>query len=136
MTDRTIHICGKDVKVIYCTATENSFEDISGKSIGVFVPEFKEEDGKTVITAPAEARIGDYVMLGIAGIIAASTRDKEEMPITSEDILFNATPSERNTLITTIRELRNEWYGIPTVVEELIDKDKQQSEGEENGSKN
>ena len=50
MKEKIINICGKNVKLIYCAATENSFETVAGKSIGVFVPTLEERDGKTIIT--------------------------------------------------------------------------------------
>lgn len=129
MKEKKIKIDGKDVSMIYCAATENGFESLSGKSINVFVPEFgKDENGKTVVVAPAKAILGDFVTLAIAGIIAAYTWKGEEMPLTAEYILYSATPFERNDLITSIVELRQEWYAIPEVVEETIKKESESSE--------
>lgn len=129
MKEKKIKIDGKDVSMIYCAATENGFESMSGKSINVFVPEFgKDENGKTVVVAPAKAILGDFVTLAIAGIIAAYTWKGEEMPLTAEYILYSATPFERNDLITSIVELRQEWYAIPEVVEETIKKESESSE--------
>lgn len=120
--EKSITICGKEVKLLYCAATENGYEELSdGKSISVFVPTFgKDENGETIITEPAKANIGDFVKLAMAGIIAAYVRDKKEMPVTMNNILYNSTPAERNELITAIITLRNEWYGIPKVLEESI----------------
>jgi len=129
MKEKKIKIDGKDVSMIYCAATENGFESMSGKSINVFVPEFgKDENGKTVVVAPAKAILGDFVTLAIAGIIAAYTWKGEEMPLTAEYILYSATPFERNDLITSIVELRQEWYAIPEVVEETIKKESESAE--------
>lgn len=135
MTEKTIKISGKSVNMLYCAATENGYEDISGKGIGVFVPSFgKDDDGKPIITKEAEATIGDYVMLAYAGIIASATRRQEETPITVDEILYEITPAERNLLVTTIAELRNEWYGVPKVAASLIESE--DSDKEENGEKN
>lgn len=129
MIEKKIKIDGKDVSMIYCAATENGFESMSGKSINVFVPEFgKDENGKTVVVAPAKAILGDFVTLAIAGIIAAYTWKGEETPLTAEYILYSATPFERNDLITSIVELRQEWYAIPEVVEETIKKESESAE--------
>lgn len=129
MKEKKIKIDGKDVSMIYCAATENGFESMSGKSINVFVPEFgKDENGKTVVVAPAKAILGDFVTLAIAGIIAAYTWKGEEMPLTAEYILYSATPFERNDLITSIVELRQEWYAIPEVVEDTIKKESESAE--------
>lgn len=130
--EKTISIFGKEVKVLYCAATENGYEELSdGKSISVFVPTFgKDENGETIITEPAKANIGDFVKLAMAGIIAAYARDKKEMPVTMNEILYNSTPTERNELITAIVTLRNEWYGVPKVLEESI-KEEQTDQSDE-----
>ena len=124
MNTKEITICGKQVKMIYCPATENGFEDLTNKSIRVFVPTFgKDEEGNDIIVEPAKAHIGDFISLACAGIIAAYAKDKQDAPITPEDILYNATPMERNDMITTIVELRAEWYGVPKAVSDQIQKD-------------
>lgn len=129
MKEKIINICGKNAKLIYCAATENSFETVAGKSIGVFVPTLEERDGKTVITKDAECTIGDWVALGMAGIIAASARDGlQEPPVTMEQILFEAKPAERNALVNAIQGLRYDWYGLSKVVEELFENDRKQNE--------
>ena len=105
MKSKTITLCGKEVEVIYCAATETGFEKLRDKSMEVFAPSDN-------IVATTE----DYIALGIAGIIAAYTRRGEDAPVTSSDILYDATPTEVQTLIVTILELRNEWYQVPAVV--------------------
>lgn len=127
MTEQTIKICGKDVKIVYCAATENVYEDISGKSISVFIPTF-DKDGK--IVEPAKATIGDFVSLGIAGIIVAYSKDNEDLPIESKEVLYQATPEERNELLKAITELRAEWYGVPKILAEEI-KAEQAEQGEQ-----
>lgn len=132
MTEKTITICGKEVKMIYCAATENGYEFISGKSIDVFIPKFcKNEKGEDIIAEPANATRADYMMLGIAGITAYYSKQDEEPPIVSKDILYDATPTEVANLITSIVELRAEWYGIPKVVEEQLKEDSDGTAGED-----
>ena len=115
--EKTITICGKEVSMIYCAATENGYEDLSNKSIGVFVPEFgKDEEGNDIITKQAEAHIGDFVMLAIAGIIAYYAKNKQDVPVKTEEIIYESRPAERNELVKTIVELRSEWYKVPSVV--------------------
>lgn len=125
MTSKKITICGKEVELFYCAATENGYERISGgKTIGVFLPTFKSDgDGNQVIDKLPEATNEDYMLLAIAGIVAADTYHKREAVINSEDILYNATPTERKLLIETIVELRNEWYEVPKIIAEIIHKE-------------
>ena len=138
MTEKTINICGKEVGMMYCAATENGFEILSGRSINVFVPEFgKDEQGNDIITKPAEATIDDYLTLALAGIIAYYTKAKQDAPITSEDIMYDAKPTERNLLVSTVIELRSQWYGIPSVVAEDLKAEQQEGDKKkEDGEKN
>lgn len=125
MTSKKITICGKEVELFYCAATENGYERISGgKTISVFFPTFKSDgDGNQVVDQLPAATNEDYLLLAIAGIVAADTYYKREAVINSEDILYNATPTERRLLIDTILELRNEWYEVPKIINEIMRKE-------------
>ena len=125
MTSKKITICGKEVELFYCAATENGYERISGgKTISVFFPTFKsDDDGNQVVDQLPAATNEDYLLLAIAGIVAADTYYKREAVINSEDILYNATPTERRLLIDTILELRNEWYEVPKIINEIMRKE-------------
>ena len=133
MTSKKITICGKEVELFYCAATENGYERISdGKTIGVFIPTFKmDEEGNQVIDNLPEATNEDYMLLAMAGIVAADTYYKREAVINSEDILYNATPTERRLLIDTIIELRNEWYEVPKIIAEITRKENAKAKADE-----
>lgn len=105
---------GRDVRVRYCAATETSFEEMTGKSIDVFIPTVENDEVKE----PAKANRYDYLMLGIGGIIAAYLREQKDAPITTDEILYDASPTEVMNLITTILNLRNEWYKVADIVPE------------------
>lgn len=113
MNEKTINIAGQEVKMIYCAATENVYEDTAKKSIAVFIP---HEDSKKELVI--DATIGDFMTLGYAGIVAAYVRDQKEVPIEFGYILYNATPNERNEIISCIIELRTKWYAEPDVLQE------------------
>lgn len=99
-TEKTIQILGKDVRLRYCAATENGFEQLRKKS--VYEIDFKSNE--------------DLTALALSAIVAAYARKEEEPPITSEDLLYEAKPTELVELIKTVIELRAAWYEIPTVV--------------------
>lgn len=129
---KEITICGHQVEMIYCAATENAYEDITNRSIGVFVPKFgKNDKGEDVVIEKPKATIGDFIALGMAGIIAAYTRKGEPVPIEYENILFDATPEERNCVLDAIVELRNEWYKTPKAVEDLLKKEAEANKGDD-----
>ena len=128
MKQKEITINGQQVIMIYCTATENGFEEISRKSINVFLPTFgTDEEGNTIIKEAAPCTIGDWVTLAMAAIVAAYTKDGMDVPVSSEYMLYESTPQERNDLITSIVELRNEWYGVPKVVEDQLKQEAEQA---------
>ena len=132
-TERTIHICGKDVAIRYCAATETGYESISGKSIAVFIPDIEKDKRGKIIKSTVKTTMQDFITLAVAGIAAAYTRRGEPEPITDKDILFDATPQEVTELITVISELRNEWYKVP----EVVKKDEKSADGSDHdGEKN
>ena len=132
MTEKKITICGKEIDIFYCAATENGFERMSGKGISVFIPTFKkDEKGNLVVDKLPEATNEDYMTLAIAGIVAADTYYEREPAITSKQIIFEATPTECKELLTTIIELRNEWYSVPKVVDNIIKKESEDQKPED-----
>lgn len=116
---RTIKVCGKDVDMLYCAATETGYESISGKSAGVFIPPVigKDEKGNDIY-GQASATIGDFLILSNAAIIAAYARDNRTEPVSTEDILYNASAEDIELLIDTVIQLRKKWYHVPEVVKE------------------
>ena len=135
MNAKTITICGKDVELLYCAATETGYESLSGQSCEIFIPEIsKDKKGKEQIRMRATTR--DYIQLAVAAVIAAYTRKGEDAPVTADDILYNATSQEVTKLVTTVIELRNAWYQVPSVIkpEDDTQKDQKEEEGKQKNS--
>ena len=102
MNEKTINICGKEVRLRYCAATETGFEQLAGKSIG----DFNSQE--------------DLIRLSVAAIIAAYQREGQEPPIESKEILYDAKPAEIIELFKAILEARAAWYNVPLVLKESI----------------
>lgn len=139
MTKKEITICGRQVEIFYCTATENGFERMSGKQTNVFLPTFKtDENGNQVIDKMPEATNEDYLYLALSGIVAADTYYDRDTTITSKEILYEAKPAERNALVQAIIELRSEWYDIPKIVADIVkrENEKAKADGGEEPAKN
>lgn len=118
----TITLCGREVEMIYCAAAETGFEDISGKSVDIFVPDVdRDEKGKVIKVYQPAATKGDYLKLGFAAIVAAYARKVQDPPITDGEIIYEATPEEIMQLITAVVSLRNQWYHVPEVVKPETD---------------
>lgn len=133
-TEKTIQICGKQVTMRYCAATETGYEKISGKSSAIFVPEIEKDEDGNIKSVKQNAKTEDFIILAVAAIIAAYQRNHETAPVTADDIIYEANPEEVTELLKTICELRNEWYNIPAVVNtdgNMTDDEKEAAEKEE-----
>ena len=132
--ERTINICGKEVTMRYCAAAETGYESLTpGKTSNVFSPTpSKDKDGNDIMLPP-EATTSDYIRLAYAAIIAAYARKGEDAPITIGEILYEATPEEVVMLITTVVQLRNEWYTVP---EQAVNDKDMHDEEQQQESKN
>lgn len=116
--EKTITICGQEVKMLYCAASETGYEVISGKSSDIFSSKVAERDkaGKPTKIDPPAAMMDDYIKLAISSIVAAYDRDDQEAPVSAKEIMYEATPEEITNLIQAVIALRLEWYKIPSVV--------------------
>lgn len=118
MTEKTIKLNGKDISMRYCLATETGYERLSGRGADVFNPIVLEygDDGKPTKVDPPIATTDDYIQLAFSAIVAAYTRKDEEIPISSDYLLYDAQPEEIAMLIAEVSRLRREWYHVPDVV--------------------
>ena len=108
-----------DVRMRYCAAAEQGFESLSGKRMDVFSPTPTEwdADGNATEYEQPKATTQDYLTLAVAAIVAAYARNNEEPPVTSEDIIYDASSATITELITTVVTLRIQWYKVPDVVQ-------------------
>lgn len=111
--EKTVNICGKEVKMRYCAAAETGYEQLSGKSIGDI--DFAKED--------------DLIRLSLSAITAAYFRDKAKAPVTDEEIILDAKPRELIEMFTVLLELRTAWYKVPAVVKPEME----EKEGDKQG---
>ena len=106
-----------EVKMLYCAASEAGFQSLSGEIIDVFNPEIgKDEKGEVIIKSAPKATDMHYLQLAIACIVAAYESEGKEPPITSEDIMYNATREEVLKLVQAVVEMRTEWLFVPTTI--------------------
>lgn len=113
----------KEVKMLYCAASETGYQSLSGKTMDIFMPQFETKDGKAVMTAPPAATDMDYIQLAIACIIAAYERDGQEPPAKSTDILYYASREEVVEMVKQVVLMQKDWLVVPSTVEkEMEDK--------------
>lgn len=137
---KTITICGKQADMLYCAAAETGYERLTGKSSAIFSPTRQtdnngqpvtDDDGNPVFQMPA-ATPEDYITLAVCAIVAAYGRRDEEAPIDLETILYDASPQEVASIITTVVQLRNQWYQVPNIVKPDMQDDQDNAGSEKN----
>ena len=136
IAEKTIKICGHDVQMRYCAATETGYERISGQSSDIFVPDVEKDEEGNIIQVTQKAKADDYIKLAIAAIIAAYARQDQDPPITADDIIYDAEPVDVQQLITSVMELRAKWYNIPTVVAESPESKQSDDDADDEKPKN
>ena len=122
--EKTVKICGKEVKMRYCLAAEQGYEMMSdGKSVEIFNPTVIERDkkGNPTKVEPPKAMTADYVKLSFAAIVAAYECEKKDLPITIEEILFESNCKDSKDLVKAMMELRLKWYNIPGIIKSETD---------------
>lgn len=108
-----------EVRMLYCAASETGFQALSGETIDVFTPVLDKDDkGKIVVKEAPRATDMNYIQLALASIVAAYERDGEKPPVTTEDILYNATRDEVLQMVKTIVEMRTEWLFVPSTIQD------------------
>lgn len=97
MKKKEITLCGKQVTLAYCFATEIAFQKYTGVGFDKFDPVNPEHVIYTVLAA----------------ILSYYESKNQEMPVKDTDLMYHATPMELTTALTEIFTLRNEWYEVP-----------------------
>jgi len=97
MKTKKITLCGKEVTIAYCFATELAFKNFTGISIENF-----------------DATNPEHIIYLILSAIAAYCQKKEiEAPIKDTDLMYEAKPQELIVGLTEVMKLRAEWYELP-----------------------
>ena len=110
MTEKTITICGKEVGLTYCYATEIAFKDLSDGDITDFMQEAVES-----IQQQRMPDVKKSLYLIIAAHMAyTQAKGISEPAVKDSDLMTAATPDEVGTALGTIIALRTEFYHVPS----------------------
>ena len=101
MKTKEITLCGKQVMLAYCFATELTFKNFTSIEIEDFDPTNR-----------------DHIIYMILSAIASyyESREKEEekkSPVIDKNLMYDAKPAEIIDALKEIIKLKNEWYEIP-----------------------
>ncbi len=104
MKKKVITICGKEVTLAYCYATEIAFHGYTGQDntaqISESLPHKQVSPNNVSYTTRAPPT-------------AYYEHNNEEPPIVDKDLMFNAEPAEIQAAFLAVTELYREWYKLP-----------------------
>lgn len=113
MVSKEIKLCGKNVYVAYCYATEIAFYNNTETLIDDFMKKVQEK-----VLEPNKV-----AYLIIAAITAYYQAKGEEPPVTDKEILFESEASDIFTAFGKIVQLYTQWRTLPA------DEEKTQKKG-------
>lgn len=119
MISNEITICGKQVKVAYCYATEINYKRKTGEEVSNYFADARDSFGKN------EFPDAEKTMCLIHAAMAAYYGN--DMPLSLKDMENESLPMELAKALGILISLRSEFYTIP---------DELQSEEEEGDKKN
>lgn len=122
MITKEITLCGKQVKLAYCYATEISYNILSDEDITDFITE-------AVVAVQDKNRMPDIrksIFLVLASMQSYYESKDEQAPITDKQLMYDSTSEELGAAIGVVIGLRTNFYHIPKGEPE--DKQKEGSE--------
>jgi hypothetical protein len=108
MIKKEITLCGKQVTLAYCYATEIAYEDLANEGMLDYVKHAIES-----IQAQRDPDI-KRTIFAIIACIMAYYEDADKAPVKDSDIMKEATPVELGTAMLTILSMRNDFYHVPS----------------------
>ena len=125
MTTKEITLCGQQVTLGYCFATEILFNELSGQYLSDYATHAidcigKQKDPDTEQTI--------YAIL--ACMISYAESQKKEAPLKDTDLMYSAAPAELGIAIFTILELRSQFYHVPESAKQANNEEEEEKEGE------
>ena len=109
MITKEITICGKQVTLAYCYATEISYKILSDEDIIDFGQEVVEK-----IQHEQMPDIRRTIYLIIASMQSYYESKGEQCPITDKELMYECTPKEIGMALGIIIGLRTNFYYVPS----------------------
>ena len=97
MKTKEITLCGKQLMVAYCFATEIAFKQFTGTN----VDEFDATNPEHII----------YIIL--AAIATYYQKEGIDAPVKDENLMYDAQPKEMIEALNEVLKLRADWYQLP-----------------------
>lgn len=97
MKQKEIQLCGKQVFVAYCFATEIAFKNFTGENIENFDVNNPEH----------------IIYLILSAIAAYYQKHETDAPVKDTDLMYEAEPTDLIEALNEVMKLRAEWYKLP-----------------------
>lgn len=127
MITKEITLCGKQVVLAYCYATEIGYKTLSDEDIIDFGSEIAEK-----IQQQQMPDIKRTIFLILASMNAYYEFANAEAPISDRELMYESNPQEIGIALGVILGLRNKFYNLPTDEPRGEDKDKKGSKKRKN----
>jgi len=108
MLQKEITLCGRQVTLAYCYATEIAYKDLSEENIADYIKE-----AVACIQKETDPDVKHTIYAILACMLAYYQSRGEEAPLTDTDLMNDAKPAELGTAIFTIIGLRMDFYKVP-----------------------
>lgn len=109
MITKEITICGKQVTLAYCYATEISYKILSDEDIFDFGQEIAEK-----IQHEQMPDIRKTILLIIASMQSYYESKGMKTPIEDKELMYDCSPQDIGQALGTIITLRTEFYHVPS----------------------
>jgi hypothetical protein len=132
MLTKEITLCGKQVTLAYCYATEIAYKDMSDENIADYIKE-----AVACIQQKTDPDVKKTIYAILACMLAYYQSRGEDAPLKDTDLMSETTPAELGTAIFTIIGLRMDFYHVPKgEPEDKATTTDGSPSGKEDGSKN
>ena len=109
MITKEITLCGKQVTIGYCFATELGFRTNANEEIEDFIIEVVEAFQKQ----SQMPDINKCIYLIYAAMLAYYESEKQKAPISAEDMMYYMQPLELGAALAIIVNMRDDFYKTP-----------------------
>ena len=124
MVQQSITLCGKDVHLAYCYATEISFKLLAEEDIHAFMQQAGQLATQGIVP---DVRKSFYLILAAAS--AYYEAKGEEMPITDKDLMNDCDPQDFGSALKAVVEMYAEFYKVSIEEAKRLTKAKEGSKG-------
>ena len=108
MITKEITLCSRQVNIGYCYATEIAYKDLTDENIIDYIKEAIE-----CVQQQRDPDTKKTIFAIIACMMAYYQEKGEEVPLKSEDLMYEAQPAEIGMAILAIVNMRAEFYRVP-----------------------